>query len=203
LEDSLKVESKMVTLLVTGFGPFGEWSENPTEKAVRGLEALGNAEVATYVFETSYAAVQRDLPRLFEELQPQYVLALGLAGNAETIRLEERAQNRSLSGVADVTGVTHEGEIVPGAPEYLPSTLPLERMEELLLSKGYAVSRSLDAGGYLCNFAFYLVQSLAVSFGISMSGFVHIPSAERYYRVQGDRFDEFDAVQLMVEGVRG
>ena len=106
----------VVKILVTGFGPFGEWAENPTQLTVAKLGAVADPNVATHVFQTSYVEVQRDLPVVLDEVHPDCVLALGLAGNSETVRLEERAHNVSHSGAQDVMGLVHDGEIQPVAP---------------------------------------------------------------------------------------
>ncbi len=193
----------VVKILVTGFGPFGEWAENPTQLTVAKLGAVADPNVATHVFQTSYVEVQRDLPVVLDEVHPDCVLALGLAGNSETVRLEERAHNVSHSGAQDVMGLVHDGEIQPGAPEFLSSTLPLDGLETLLAAKGVAVSRSADAGGYLCNFVFYLLQHHAMRLKIERSGFVHLPDAGHYRQIHGTSFDTFEVVSLLVDALVG
>ena len=63
-----------LTILVTGFGPFPGAPFNPTGPMVERLArlrrpALADIKIVPYVFPTSYAAVDRELPRLIAEAQ--------------------------------------------------------------------------------------------------------------------------------------
>ena len=63
-----------LTILVTGFGPFPGAPFNPTGPMVERLArlrrpALTDIKIVPYVFPTSYAAVDRELPRLIAEAQ--------------------------------------------------------------------------------------------------------------------------------------
>ena len=64
------------------------------------------------------------------------------------------------------------------APYLLPSTLPCEYLEEQMNTSCSNILRidgptSFDAGGYLCNLAFYL-SSLFLHGQVAFSGFLHI-----------------------------
>ena len=87
-----------LTVLVTGFGPFPGAPVNPTGALVRGLvklrrPALADVRLVPHVFETSYRAVDRDLPHLIRKVQPDAVLMFGLSGKASCLRVETRARN--------------------------------------------------------------------------------------------------------------
>ena len=61
-----------VTILVTGFGPFPGAPFNPTGPLVQRLArlrrpALADTKIVPHIFPTSYAAVDRDLPRLLAQ----------------------------------------------------------------------------------------------------------------------------------------
>lgn len=181
-------------LLVTGFGAFGELVENPTETAMKRLAA--GPGIATHVFRTSVAAVRSDLPRLLSELEPKVVVLFGYSGSATEVRLETTARNGS-GTTPDVDGQLLPDEVVPGGPAELGSTLPLAPIERALGDKAIRSSYSEDAGGYLCNFSFYLTQHLAPSCGVVASGFIHLPSAESYEEAHGSPLDHLVVVEAV------
>ena len=87
-----------LTILVTGFGPFPGAPFNPTGPLVKRLArlrrpGLANVTIVSHIFPTSYAAVDRDLPKLLAKHKPDALLMFGLAPRAKTIRIETRARN--------------------------------------------------------------------------------------------------------------
>ena len=73
-----------VTILVTGFGPFPGAPFNPTGPLVQRLTrmqrpVLAEVKILAHVFPTSYAAVDRDLPKLLAKHKPDALLMFGLA----------------------------------------------------------------------------------------------------------------------------
>src|SRR5215471_20740564 len=89
---------RMTTVLVTGFGPFPGAPFNPTGPLVRGLArlrrpAFADVTIVSHVFQTSYEAVDRELPRLIARHKPDALLMFGLAPRAKTVRIETRARN--------------------------------------------------------------------------------------------------------------
>ena len=86
-----------LTILVTGFGPFPGAPFNPTGPMVERLArlrrpALTDIKIVPYVFPTSYAAVDRELPRLIAKHRPRALLMFGLAARTKSLRIETRAQ---------------------------------------------------------------------------------------------------------------
>ena len=86
------------TILVTGFGPFPGAPFNPTGPLVEKLARLrrprlADVKIAAHVFPTSYTAVDRDLPKLIAEHEPDAILMFGLAPRARALRIETRARN--------------------------------------------------------------------------------------------------------------
>jgi len=111
-----------VTILVTGFGPFPGALFNPTGPLVQRLArlrrpALADTKIVAHIFPTSYAAVDRDLPRLIAKHKPDAVLMFGLAPRAKTIRIETRARNAAslLPDARDVLDASG-GPLVSGRP---------------------------------------------------------------------------------------
>ena len=110
----------MPTILVTGFGPFPGAPFNPTGPLVKRLArtrrpALADFKIVAHVFPTSYAAVDRELPRLIAKYRPNAILMFGLAPRAKTIRIETHAHN-TVALLPDVGGAARAVKIAPGGP---------------------------------------------------------------------------------------
>ena len=110
-----------------------------------------------HIFETSYAAVDRDLPKLLARHKPDIVLMFGLAGRTPQVRIETRARNAKSILFPDVTGLPagRNARSLPGAP---PGARP--RPVRRACSPPRASSRvptrlSRDAGRYLCNYVYW------------------------------------------------
>ena len=99
-----------VTILVTGFGPFPGAPFNPTGPLVKQLARmrLATVKLVPHVFATSYAAVDRDLPKLIAEHKPDALLMFGLATRTPHLRIETCAHN-ALALIPDATGISPHG----------------------------------------------------------------------------------------------
>ena len=156
----------------------------------------------THIFRTSYRSVNTELPLLLRSPAPRTVLVFGYAPSSNAIRLERTARNETPAALEDVEGQRHEGSIVESGPPQLSSTLALGELNLILGNHGFAVAFSDDAGGYVCNYAFYLLQHLAKELGITHSGLIHLPNAERYRQQVGHPPDYGAVVRLIVDSVQ-
>ena len=154
-------DARAVTMrvLLTGFGPFPGAPFNPSALLVKALSrrrrpALADVEIITHVFPTSYAAVDRDLPKLLAR-EPDVVLLFGLAGRRRHLCIETRAQNAMTLVYPDADRrKPRQCVITPGAPPSLRGNAPFMRL--LNAARGRFPSRlSRDAGRYLCNYIFW------------------------------------------------
>jgi len=168
-------------VLITGFSVFPGAPVNPTEALVARLKkkppALpGMAGFRAELLAVEYGSVGARLEEIAAAFAPDIAIHFGLALECTGFRLERLARNGIYASRADNAGVLPEqGCIMDGAGD-LPSTLPLEAIAARLGAVGLPVSWSDDAGGYLCNYLFYLSCGPACpSFAPRMSGFVHVP----------------------------
>ena len=112
----------MTTILITGFGRFPGAPFNPSAPLARAVgkrrrPAFADVSRVVHIFETSYTAVDRQLPKLMAQHRPDIVLMFGLAGRTPFVRIETRARNARSVLFPDVTGYQPaEREIVPGQP---------------------------------------------------------------------------------------
>lgn len=148
-------------LLVTGFGAFGEFDSNPSALLAEGCGCEHR------VLEVAFEAVEEFLAAL-DPATIDGLLMLGVAGKAEAFRVETTARNR-IGTTPDVRGVVQgPGPIDPAGPPLLAATL---WSTELIVDASKRAP-SVDAGDYLCNYAFYRALQ---SFPEKRIGFLHVP----------------------------
>ena len=165
-------------LIVTGFGPFGRFAENSSERLVRALSTHGVA--GRHVARAEVLPVEYG--RSFDMLQPvlrsvehSAVICFGLADGAE-LRLERTAQNRSSAEAPDNAGIKASGTIISGAPATLESRLPLDAVAAALSALDAPFRWSSDAGGYVCNDLFFRLLHAEPD---RSCGLIHVPPLER------------------------
>ena len=174
----------MPTILITGFGPFPGAPFNPTIKLVRDLArlrrpALADVTLVGHVFETRYAAVDRDLPALIAQHRPDALLMFGLATRAKAIRIETRARN-ALALLPDAGGMAlRRGVIVGGASVAHAMPVPAQRLLAATRAARVPVHLSRDAGRYLCNYLCWRACETVASDGPRLAAFVHVPLTRR------------------------
>jgi pyroglutamyl-peptidase len=139
-------------ILVTGFGPFPGAPYNPTIPLVERLMRLrrplfDDVKLFSHIFHVSYAAVDRDLPKVLEKRRPHALLMFGLAQRTPFLRVETRARNAITTIWPDADG-THvrKGSIArhSDALTFGPHTAKLLRAA---LATGVEARASRDADG--------------------------------------------------------
>jgi pyroglutamyl-peptidase len=178
----------LTTVLITGFGRFPGAPYNPSAPLARAVAKRRRpafAEVARvlHIFETSYASVDRDLPKLIAEHKPDIVLMFGLAGRTNFVRVEMLARNARSMLFPDVTGfLPAERTIVPGK---LPTrgNAPFSRLIVASRAARVPTRLSRDAGRYLCNYVYW--RALEASRSGTLTQFIHIPPVPRGPRPRG------------------
>ncbi len=172
----------MTTILVTGFGPFPGAPFNPTGPLVKQLARLRRrgVKIVPYVFETSYAAVDHDLPKLIARHKPDALLMFGLATRARKLRIETRAQN-ALALLPDAAGKTpRHTTIAAGKPAAMALPAPAQILLAAVRKTGVPARRSRDAGHYLCNYLCWrATEAAAKKNGPCLTAFVHVPLVAR------------------------
>ncbi len=112
-------KNRPLTVLITGFGPFPTAPFNPTQALVAALKRtrrpmLADVKIATHIFRTSYAAVDRDLPKLLAEHRlisrvgkKLKVLGRGEVGKALTVRAH-KFSGKAAEKIAAAGGATEQ-----------------------------------------------------------------------------------------------
>ena len=162
--------------LITGFGPFPGAPFNPSAVLAKALArrrrpALADIERATHIFATTYASVDRDLPKLLAQ-KPDIVLMFGVAGRRHQLCIETRARNAVSLLFPDARGHRPQhGVIKLRGPAALVGNAPFAHLAG---AAGPRARLSRDAGRYLCNYVYW--RALEQVRGIRpLVQFVHIP----------------------------
>ena len=169
----------MKRLLITGFGPFGGSRVNPAIQAVRALpDTVGEWELCKREIPVTFRGAPEALLRAVDETGPDAVLMIGLAAGRHAVTPERQGVNEIAARIPDNAGDLPQNEpVVPGGPEVLYSTLPVEDMTEAIKAAGVPAQLSEDAGRYVCNALLY-----AALYGMENSddpvpaAFIHVPA---------------------------
>lgn len=167
-------------ILLTGFGPFGEFTINPTEQIVRELNGttINGYLVKGVVLPVVFGEAGDALLETIELVNPVVVICLGLAGDRNDISIERLAVNLDDARIPDNAGRQPVDQpVAPGGPDACWSTLPVKTIKAALDDAGIAASLSLSAGSFVCNHVFYRLLRHLDGKGRIRAGFLHVPQA--------------------------
>lgn len=163
---------------MTGFEPFHQASENPSQALIESLASEGNPDIETLLLPVVFGKAPQIAMEKIDEWKPNVVVALGQAEGRTQITPERIAINLDDARIEDNEGNQPANQaIVEGGSDGLFSTLPVEQMVEAMATVGVPAALSLSAGTFVCNHLFYQLQSYCKARGIR-SGFVHVPLME-------------------------
>jgi pyroglutamyl-peptidase len=171
--------SNDMRVAIAGFGPFPGAPFNPSAALAQALRrrrrpALAGLARTPHVFATAYAAVDRDLAKLFAG-KPDVVLIFGLAARRRQVCVETRARNAVSVLFPDVSGYRpHASVIAPRKPPSQRGNAPFAHLLAAARTGGMPARLSRDAGRYLCNYAYWQALQRARD-GTPLIAFVHIP----------------------------
>lgn len=176
-----------MTVLVTGYEPFGDHDENPTAAVADELDGTvvggdpddaSSHRVVGDVLPVEFDAVRDELSELLDAHDPAVVVGTGLSAGRAGVSVERVGVN-----VADAVTVPDNADVDPeneridleGPAAYL-STLPVEATVDRLLDDGVPARVSNTAGTHCCNLFLYTVHHLLdEETDAPPAGFVHLP----------------------------
>lgn len=196
----------MTKILVTGFEPFLDYKINPTMQIVEELNGkkIDCYDIVGRILSVDFQQSAEQLKQHIEEVKPQIIISLGLAGGRFKVTPERIAINVK-DGEPDNKGYTPVDERIheEGADAYL-TNLPIRSMVNRLQAEGYPAEISNTAGTYLCNNIMYEGLAYAQQHEGVRAGFIHIPAsfelAIQHGKIPGWSIrDLVAAVQLCIE----
>ncbi|GAA1409897.1 pyroglutamyl-peptidase I [Oerskovia paurometabola] len=168
-----------MTVLLSGFEPFDGAATNASWQAVSALRDAWDADEPLVAVELpcTFAGAWPALLAAIQEYRPRVVVAVGLAGGADVVRLERVAINVVDARIPDNEGSAPvDVPVVEGGPAAYFTTLPLKPSLVAVREAGVPVAVSGTAGTYVCNATFYDLVRWADGRDEVRAGFVHVPA---------------------------
>jgi pyroglutamyl-peptidase len=169
-----------LSVLVTGFDPFGGSAVNPSWDAIHALngrEIAGHHIIGGEIPTVFGASLQR-LQALMEEHRPRLVLCTGQAGGRAAMSLERVAINVNDARIPDNVGAKPiDEDILPDGPAAYFTSLPIKAMLQAMLDAGVRTEVSQTAGTFVCNQTFYGLMNLLSQpqWDGVRGGLIHVP----------------------------
>ncbi len=165
-----------MTILITGFEPFGGATLNPSGLIVEALrDQADERNIVLEILPVEYARASARLVELVEQHEPNAVLCLGQAEGRTAISIETTAYNLDDTNLADNSGELRVAKaIVEGSDAELATSLPVEVLIAAIERVGVAVETSGNPGRFVCNHIFYELQRVTRGTNVA-SGFIHLP----------------------------
>ena len=196
-------------VLVTGFEPFGNYTENSSwevAKAVASYDVFGVEVVAEQLL-VSFQRVGAVLRDAVEKYKPGVLIMLGQSAFTDRVKLERVALNMMDSVKGDNDGAKPDEEpIYEGEESALFTSLPIKHLRSAIEAQGIAVKISNSAGLYVCNRTYYEALRLCKERAMQAI-FIHLPLYKEQTSNQPDKKsmplgDMCRAVQTIIEEIK-
>ncbi|XP_013828356.2 PREDICTED: pyroglutamyl-peptidase 1-like protein isoform X2 [Capra hircus] len=146
-------------------------AERGKELSKLGLGSDMDVELQTLQLPVDYREVKQRVARIWKDLQPQFVVHVGVDPTAKAIFLEQCSKNRGYRD-ADIRGFRPEcGMCLPDGPEVIASEVSMKAVSRRAAVQGVEVAFSRDAGRYVCDYAYYL----SLHHGNGCAALIHVP----------------------------
>jgi pyroglutamyl-peptidase len=167
-----------MSVLLTGFGAFGNVGVNPSEQVAGALdgEQVAGHRVHSVVLPVATDRVAAALSEATQAVNPDLILCLGVAPGRTAAALERVAVNVKDFPLPDVDGRSPIDEpVLPQGPAAYLSTVPAKAILARWTTEQIPGYLSNTAGTYVCNQVFYLASHHAQLLRIP-AGLIHLPS---------------------------
>nr|CAI5828419.1 unnamed protein product [Callosobruchus analis] len=167
------------TVLVTGFGPFGEHKVNASWETVKALpDTIHDIPIVKKEIPVVYGCVDSTVPSLWKQYNPLLVIHVGVSSSASKLTIEKCAHGSGYHR-CDAAGTRHTSNALQcNGPDCIYTEIDTDMICEHLNSTGSVKScTSCDAGRYLCEYIYY--KSLSIDHTRSL--FIHVPPIDQPY----------------------
>ncbi|KAH7726611.1 Protein M04C9.3 b [Aphelenchoides avenae] len=185
-------------IVVTGYGPFGSYEDNPSSEIVQRLSSFDDlkehADLVTELIAVDYTEAEECACKANKELKSGFVIHVGVHPVSRCVKLEQQSFSHGYCGV-DVNGKVPLMNCcrleTSEEPTVLRSFLDCESLakdvSDAVQNDEVSVVSSSNPGRYLCAYIYYC--SLLLSGGRAL--FVHVPE-----------FDEASTPELITNILR-
>ncbi len=192
-------------VLLTGFEPFGGNDINPSGVVAESLDGkqVSGFRICGVVLPVEWGATKEVMESTICRIDPVMILSLGLSSGRPDMNVEKVAVNY-MSQAKDNKGNLPDGSKICGqGPDAYFATIPVEDVVDGLRGKGIPARLSLSAGGYLCNYTFYVASKYVAEKGRREEvpvGFIHVPATPEMVAKSGRSIASMD-LGMIEEGV--
>ena len=171
------IEEESIIILVVGFGPFLNYTINPSELIAAELdgETINNAEITGLQVQPNLSNFTESIEIVYqaiEDYNPDYVFSIGLAAKFERIRIEKIGYNLK----NEIKENSSLEKLIPNGRWLHISPFPAIKIVRELRREGIPSQTSIYAGLSLCNGMLYSVlHYIDVNDLDIKSGFIHVP----------------------------
>jgi len=145
-------------LLITAFGPFQEFTKNPSELVLKEWIDKGvvqqnpNFDITFEIIPVSYSSVD-EFQEIWKNTHYDLIIHLGVASNETKMRLEVVAKN--LKSGKDIDGVEPKSIPITQGAQDAKTQIQFPILNQLCEKYPSKIRISDDAGTYLCNYVYY------------------------------------------------
>ncbi|HAS72910.1 MAG TPA: pyroglutamyl-peptidase I [Clostridiales bacterium UBA8960] len=167
-----------MTILITGFEPFGGESLNPAHEAVNRLkDKLEYHDVVKRTLPVVFHVALEALDAHIKSVSPDIIICVGQAGGRAGISIERVGINIDDARIPDNQNQAPVDQpINPNGPAAYFSNLPIKAITAAITEAGIPASVSNTAGTYVCNHVLYgLMDLIHQKYPHVKGGFIHVP----------------------------
>uniref|UniRef100_A0A914YF08 Pyroglutamyl-peptidase I n=1 Tax=Panagrolaimus superbus TaxID=310955 RepID=A0A914YF08_9BILA len=178
---------KRKKLVVTGYGPFGNYEENPSSIIVKKLKETGlpddlkvDYELETHLLDVAYDKADTFVCDNVQKKPAHFYIHIGVHPFKKIVKLEQQSSSDGYCR-KDINGTCPSNDracVAPncGTTEKLQSSFDCKKAVNNIKPKfadtHIIIESSIDPGNYLCGYIFYC--TLKANNGKSL--FIHIPT---------------------------
>ncbi|MGC9771695.1 pyroglutamyl-peptidase I [Fervidobacterium islandicum] len=196
-------DSKKLSVLLTGFEPFGGEKVNPSMRIVKRLSkaVFPHISLHTLILPVSYQKSIEVLEEYYKTNNIDIALHLGQAGGSPGIRLERVAINLLDSKHPDNDGQIKEDVfIIDNGPDAYITRVKIKAVAELLKKKKIPAFVSYTAGHYICNEVYYYSLHRSNVTGTPKHAlFVHLPFLPEQVATKEGKLDKLPSMTLELQ----
>lgn len=189
-------------VLITGFEPFGNYTENSSWTVAVKVAAVGinGVEIVASELPVSFNRVAKVIREEVGKHNPDILLMLGQSAMTDCIKLERVALNMMDSKSADNDGFTPDEEpIYNNEPLALFTNVPIKILCSVIEEEGIKVKISNSCGLYVCNRLYYEALTICNENPSVKAIFFHVPLLRREHKTMDEK--ETISIDCMVKAV--